>query len=786
MTVTAVEQYLLELVNRARLDPAQEAARLGIDLNASLAPGAITPDAKQVLAHNTTLGIAADGHSDWMLDTNTFSHTGIDNSNPGDRIAAAGYSFYGSWTWAENISWYGNTGSVNLEAAMISHHDGLFESSGHRENLMNPVLREMGVAQVTGLFTHTNGTTYNSSILTEKFAKVGTENNVFVTGVVYDDVNGDEFYSVGEGRDRASFSSGTSQSSTAPAGGYSLAVSGSASTVISVNSPAVTVSITLDTAGQNAKLDIVDGTWAYTSVDIILLTGLNNARLLGVADLSVTGNGMANQLTGNKGANMLFGMAGNDVINGGAGNDTLVGGFGDDTLYGGDGIDRAVFEVAASQVTASRGAASIVLSSAEGVETVRDDVEFLEFTDMVLTYAEASVLVAESGAVNLVTGDETSQTLNGTAGQDSIQGFDGFDWIIPGRGNDTVDGGTGHDMVAYSDASDVAGRGVSFMLDLDLAAGTAKIFGGEVDQLTSIERVTGTIFADVMRGTNGNEELRGSGGYDWFIATPGNDTLDGGSGQDMITFVEWGGTGAALVADIFSVTGAPPSGAAASGITLNLSDPSASTGLAAGLTLTSVERVTGSSYQDVFYGDAEQNDFRGLGGYDWFVGSTGGRERYYGGSGLDTVTYFQSTSGVSASLRNGNGLSGGQETGYGSAGDAARDLYFEIENLVGSNSDDRLEGNSERNQLSGLDGDDYLLGYGDIDYLKGGAGNDTLDGGASSDYALFGGNRADYTLTRTSATEVSITGTDGSDNLINVEYFQFDDSTSNIWELAIV
>jgi len=400
--------------------------------------------------------------------------------------------------------------------------------------------------------------------------------------------------------------------------------------------------------------------------------------------------------------------------------------------------------------------------------------------------AEATTSAATADIVNHIVGDEVGQTLSGTDAADNIEANGGYDWIIPGRGNDNVDGGPDRDMVAYSDVGEIAGRGVSFMLDLDLAAGTAKIFGGEVDQLTSIERVTGTIFADVMRGTNGNEELRGSGGYDWFIATPGNDTLDGGSGQDMITFVEWGGTGAALVADIFSATGAPPSGAAASGITLNLSDPSTSTGLAAGLTLTSVERVTGSSYQDVFYGDAEQNDFRGLGGYDWFVGSTGGRERYYGGSGLDTVTYFQSTSGVSASLRNGNGLSGGQETGYGSAGDAARDLYFEIENLVGSNHDDRLEGNSLRNQLSGLDGDDFIFGYGGIDYLKGGGGDDVINGGAGSDFALFGGNRADYTLTRTSATEVSITGTDGNDSLINVEYFQFDDTTANIWELVIV
>jgi Ca2+-binding RTX toxin-like protein len=227
-------------------------------------------------------------------------------------------------------------------------------------------------------------------------------------------------------------------------------------------------------------------------------------------------------------------------------------------------------------------------------------------------------------------------------------------------------------------------------------------------------------------------------------------------------------------------------GAAASGITLDLSDPSQSTGLASGLTLNSIERVTGSSYQDVFFGDGNENDFRGLGGYDWFVGSTGGRERYFGGDGLDTVTYYQSTAGISASLRNGAGLSGGQETGYGSLGDAVRDLYFEIENLVGTQFDDSLTGNEERNQLSGLDGDDFIFGYGGTDYMKGGAGDDTINGGAGSDFALYDGDLADYSLTRTSATDVVIAGADGTDSLSNVEYFQFDDTTANIWELAIV
>ncbi|MBO9450721.1 hypothetical protein J7426_10660 [Tropicibacter sp. R16_0] len=378
-----------------------------------------------------------------------------------------------------------------------------------------------------------------------------------------------------------------------------------------------------------------------------------------------------------------------------------------------------------------------------------------------------------------------NDVLHLTDGNDRVSGRAGYDWFFPGHGNDTLDGGSGRDMVSYSGLEDIAGRGTDFFLNLDLTAGVVNVFGGETDQLISIERATGSSYADVMRGTNGNDDLRGIGDYDWFIATAGRDTIDGGGGLDMITFIEAGHSGAPVVRDIFDGGGAPPTGRDVGGIALDLENPSNNTGLASGLTLTSVERVTGSSHQDVFYGDAQQNDFRGLGGYDWFVGSTGGRERYFGGDGLDTVTYFQSTSGVSASLRNGAGLFGGQETGYGSAGDAVRDLYFEIENLVGTNFDDSLTGNNERNQLSGLDGDDFLFGYGGIDYLKGGAGNDTLNGGAGSDFAIFDGNRADYTITRTSATDVTVTGADGTDSLISVEYFQFDDETANIWQFSI-
>ena len=96
MTLTANEQYFLELVNRARLDPLAEAALQGIDLNAGLTPGTLDGSARQALASNSFLDLAAEGHSAWMLQTDIFSQTGAGGTDPGQRMTAAGYSFTGT------------------------------------------------------------------------------------------------------------------------------------------------------------------------------------------------------------------------------------------------------------------------------------------------------------------------------------------------------------------------------------------------------------------------------------------------------------------------------------------------------------------------------------------------------------------------------------------------------------------------------------------------------------------------------------------------------------------
>src|SRR5262245_25110451 len=83
------EQYLLELLNRARANPAAEAARYGIDLNEGLPPGAISTVPKQPLAFNQSLISSARGHSQDMLDNDFFAHEGSDGTSPQMRMSAA-------------------------------------------------------------------------------------------------------------------------------------------------------------------------------------------------------------------------------------------------------------------------------------------------------------------------------------------------------------------------------------------------------------------------------------------------------------------------------------------------------------------------------------------------------------------------------------------------------------------------------------------------------------------------------------------------------------------------
>jgi hypothetical protein len=267
------EQYLLELINRGRADPAAEAARYGIDLNEGLPAGTISSDPKQPLAANGDLIDGARAHSQWMIDNDVFSHTGAGGSSPGDRMAAAGYDFRVPWAWGENIAWFGTTApSLNPLTTTANLHEGLFvdtdiEGRGHRVNQMNPSYREIGLGIVLGNFEG-----YNAEMITEDFAFTTTPGvAAFLTGVVYNDtlVTQNSFYTPGEGlgdvtitATRAS-DAATFQTTTWSSGGYSLAVP-AGTYVLTAQGGDLSPNLVVGSAtigSSNVKVDFTEDNW---------------------------------------------------------------------------------------------------------------------------------------------------------------------------------------------------------------------------------------------------------------------------------------------------------------------------------------------------------------------------------------------------------------------------------------------------------------------------------------------------------------------------------------------
>ena len=408
MALSATEQYMLELINRARLDPVAEARRYGLDLDADLAPGTIARQSLQVLAPDDRLRAAAEGHSSWMLQADVFSHDGAGGSSAYDRMTAEGYAFEGGWSWRENLAWRGTTApSIDLAAAIDSHHEGLYRSAGHRTNTFAPQVREIGIAQVAGTFTY-EGTDYRSSMVTQNFALSGPE--VFVTGVAFADRDGDRFYGVGEGLSGVTVSAAGAGATTAAAGGYALATTADSLTVEVTRDGTRLARLTLDTSEGNVKLDVIDRAEGGTALALSASATLSDSRLdavwlLGTDDLDLTGASTRNELIGNAGDNRLSGRggadrleggAGDDRLSGGGGRDWLEGGAGDDWLEGGAGADRFVYSGGADRI-ADFGAQDRILLDG-GLDTPGRTQVLMQGGDAVLDFGGGDRLVIEDAS----------------------------------------------------------------------------------------------------------------------------------------------------------------------------------------------------------------------------------------------------------------------------------------------------------------------------------------------------------------------------------------------------
>ena len=195
---TSLEQFMLEMLNRSRANPTVEARRLRMDLGSGLPAGAVTAARKQPLALNPLLVLAARDHSRWLAQGYELGHSGAGGSTPAQRAVARGFKF----GVAENVSQVGSTGTIEPIWAINNSHDGLFESPGHRTNILDPTASVVGVGIVSGkrpddppFMIGVKG-----MLFTQKFSSGDTDQTgAFITGVAFDDKDGDGFYSLGEG-----------------------------------------------------------------------------------------------------------------------------------------------------------------------------------------------------------------------------------------------------------------------------------------------------------------------------------------------------------------------------------------------------------------------------------------------------------------------------------------------------------------------------------------------------------------------------------------------------------
>ena len=211
---------------------------------------------------------------------------------------------------------------------------------------------------------------------------------------------------------------------------------------------------------------------------------------------------------------------------------------------------------------------SVTVSLSAGIYTVTD-------TDTLTPGAGCASVIAGQATCNAgvvaslrIAVKDLGDTVTVTASTPAI--------VTGGLGDDTIIGGVGSDVTAsYSDATGA--------VTVSLAAAGAQPTGSAgSDTLTGVKSLTGSAFGDTLAGDTGANTLRGGGG---------NDRADYSS--------------------------------APSGVTVDLSNSGAqNTGGAGSDTLSSIEDVTGSAFNDVLTGSSAVNSIRCGAGTDTVTAET--------------------------------------------------------------------------------------------------------------------------------------------------------------------
>lgn len=332
---------------------------------------------------------------------------------------------------------------------------------------------------------------------------------------------------------------------------------------------------------------------------------------------------------------------------------------------------------------------------------------------------------------------------------------------------------------------------------------------------TNLVNAGGTFFGgpgdDLISGGSANDLIHGGEGDDVLVGQAGNDTLDGDADIDTVDYGMETGT---------------------NGVMVDLSIGMATDSFGDIDTLSSIENVFGTAFDDAIAGDGGRNILNGAGGNDMISGGGGndmlfgaeGNDSLDGGAGNDAINGGPGNDDITGGIGNdilhggtdrdgvdgaaGNDqLTGGagnddidggdgidtvdysQEIGgvgvyvdldFGTATDTHghRDIIINTENVIGTEYNDTLigsgvggyEGGEGNGDIGGGGGNDNLLrGEAGDDILAGHADNDILDGGADSDTVDYSLESGTFAVTVDLGTGMATDTYGNSDTLISIE-----------------
>jgi hypothetical protein len=299
------EQLYLEYINRARADAVMEAERLATETNPDITSAyrffdidpqdiveqfqwsvsnGVIDQVAQPLSFNENLLNAAQWHSEDMFANQFQGHVSVNPPTPlmpgdtlGNRANTAGYQYN---SLGENVYAYSDSvlaGHAGFDvdwgnSSNPAHPDynpdfvgqGMQNPAGHRANIHNNSFKEIGIGVING----TNGSV-GPQIVTQDFGRSGT--TTFITGVVFEDLNGNDFYDLGEGRQgvRVDVDESSYFAVSSPSGAYSIPVTGDGSYLVDFAGGGFANYSTqaFVEGGRNVKVDYLVTTETFLAAD---------------------------------------------------------------------------------------------------------------------------------------------------------------------------------------------------------------------------------------------------------------------------------------------------------------------------------------------------------------------------------------------------------------------------------------------------------------------------------------------------------------------------------------